>query len=178
MLRLGLINLDNSKPPTPLAVPLLEAQVALRRRSTSWRRPPRRRPGLMLRPGGPTQPGHAPKGRRPSCRHARERLSRGRRGRGPYEDVRLQANQLLRQRSRPIGVAASPPKVRPHIAPIRPTQVRKRSRQRIKLRLCHRIVLVERNEDTDPPYALRRLCPRQERPRRHAKPRDELPPFH
>ena len=42
----------------------------------------------------------------------------GRRGRACQDDVGLQADQLLRERSYPIDVSASPPKVDPHVAAI------------------------------------------------------------
>ena len=44
-----------------------------------------------------------------------------RRGRACHDDVRLQADQLLRERSHPIDVTAAPPKVNPHVAAIGPT---------------------------------------------------------
>jgi hypothetical protein len=47
-----------------------------------------------------------------------------------YQDVGLQADQLLRERIYPIDVAAAPPKVYPYIAPIGPTQARKRLSER------------------------------------------------
>jgi hypothetical protein len=52
--------------------------------------------------------------------------------RGPvcHDDVGLQADQLLRERSYPIVVTAAPPKVHPHVAAIDPTQVRKRLSER------------------------------------------------
>jgi hypothetical protein len=45
----------------------------------------------------------------------------GRRGRGCQDDVRLQADQLLGERSYPIDVTAVPPKVDPHVAAIDPS---------------------------------------------------------
>jgi hypothetical protein len=42
----------------------------------------------------------------------------------------LQADQLLRERSHPIGVTVGPTKVDPHVAAIVPTQARKRLRER------------------------------------------------
>jgi hypothetical protein len=54
----------------------------------------------------------------------------GRRGPVCQDDVGLQADQLPRERSCPIGVIAVPPKVHPHVAAIGPTQVRKRSSER------------------------------------------------
>src|SRR5262249_654839 len=78
----------------------------------------------------------------------------GPRGPGCHDDVGSQADQLLRERSYPIDITAAPTKVHPHVASIGPAQVRKRSRERRKLRFCQRIVFVERTEDTDPPYAV------------------------
>jgi hypothetical protein len=52
--------------------------------------------------------------------------SNGRRGPVCEDDVGLQADQLLRERSYPIVVTAAPTKVHPHVATIGPTQVRKR----------------------------------------------------
>src|SRR6516162_8196516 len=59
----------------------------------------------------------------------------GRRGPRCQDDVGLQADQLLRERSYPIGVTAGPPKVHPHVAAITPTQVRKRLRERREAKL-------------------------------------------
>jgi hypothetical protein len=59
----------------------------------------------------------------------------GRRDRGCHDDVRLQADQLLRERSYPIDVIAVLPKVYPRVAPNGPTQVRKRLRERRVTRL-------------------------------------------
>jgi hypothetical protein len=42
----------------------------------------------------------------------------------------LQADQLLRERSHPIDVLASPTKVHPQVAAIGPTEVRERLRER------------------------------------------------
>ena len=53
-----------------------------------------------------------------------------RRGRVCQDDVGLQADQLLRERSYPIIVTAVPPQVHPHVAAIGPTQVRKRLGER------------------------------------------------
>src|SRR5439155_14922369 len=50
----------------------------------------------------------------------------GRRGPVCQDDVGLQADQLLRERSYPIDVTAAPTKVDPHVAATGPTQVRKR----------------------------------------------------
>jgi hypothetical protein len=88
----------------------------------------------------------------------------------------LQTDQLLRERSHPIGVIAVPPKVNPHIAAIGPTQVRKRLSERRDARLIHGIVFVARHEHAD---ALRLLRARRERPRRRAaEERYRLAPVH
>src|SRR6516165_5608452 len=50
----------------------------------------------------------------------------GRQGRAYQDDVRLQADQFLRERSYAIDVTTAPPKVDPHVAAIGPTQARKR----------------------------------------------------
>src|SRR6516164_5736208 len=50
----------------------------------------------------------------------------GRQDPGCHDDVGLQADQLLRERSYPIGVSTAPPKLHPHVAAIGPTQARKR----------------------------------------------------
>ena len=42
----------------------------------------------------------------------------------------MQADQLLRERSYPVGVIAVPPKLHPHVAAIGPTQARKRLSER------------------------------------------------
>src|SRR6516162_5852243 len=55
-----------------------------------------------------------------------------RRGRGCQNNVGLQADQLLRKRSYPIGIIAVPPNVHPHVAAIGPTQARKRLNERRK----------------------------------------------
>ena len=59
----------------------------------------------------------------------------GRRGPACQDDVGLQADQLLRERSYPVGVSAEPPKVHPHVAAIGPTQLRKRFCERGEARL-------------------------------------------
>src|SRR6516162_8094317 len=46
----------------------------------------------------------------------------------------LQADQLLRERSHPIGVTAAPTKVDPHVATNGPTKVRKRLSERREAR--------------------------------------------
>jgi hypothetical protein len=89
----------------------------------------------------------------------------------------LQADQLLRDPSYPIDVAAVPPKVHPQAAAIGPTQVRKRLRKRRVAKLPLRIVFVEPHEHADPPHAVALLRPRRERPpRRAAESRDEFAP--
>src|SRR5262249_36744541 len=95
--------------------------------------------------------------------------------------VGLQADQLLRERSYPIVVAAVPPKVYPHVAAIGPTQARKRLCERGNVNLPHGIVFVPRHEQADPPHAVALLRARRERPRgdRAAEERDEVaPPNH
>jgi hypothetical protein len=104
-----------------------------------------------------------------------------RRGPGCHDDVGLQTDQLLRERWYPIGVIAPPPKVRPHVAAIGPTQVGKRLRERRDARLHHGLVFVAPHEHADAPYyAVALLRPRRKRPsRRAAEPSDELaPPNH
>jgi hypothetical protein len=64
----------------------------------------------------------------------------GRRGTGWHDDVGLQADQLLRERSYPIDVTATPTKVHPHIAAINPTQIRKCLRERGEAALIHWVV--------------------------------------
>jgi hypothetical protein len=58
----------------------------------------------------------------------------------------LQADQLLRKRSYPIGVTGAPTKVHPHVAAIGPTQVRKNLRERREAKLRLGIVFVVRHE--------------------------------
>jgi hypothetical protein len=77
----------------------------------------------------------------------------------------LQADQLLREGSHPIDVIASPTKVHPHVAAIRPTQVRKRLSERSEARLRVGIVFVEACEYADAPHAVALLRPRREWPR-------------
>jgi hypothetical protein len=90
----------------------------------------------------------------------------------------LQADQLLCERSYPIGVTAAPPKVHPHVPAIGPTQVRKRLRERRDISLPHRIVF-ERHEHADPPYAVALLRPRRQRPsHRAAEPCNKFAPPH
>jgi hypothetical protein len=92
----------------------------------------------------------------------------------------LQSDQLLRERSHPIGVIAGPPKVHPHVATIGPTQVRKRLRQRRNVSLPHGIVFFARHEQADAPYAVALLRPRHDRPScgGPTDPRDEIPASH
>jgi hypothetical protein len=68
---------------------------------------------------------------------------KGRQGRACQDDVGLQADQLLRERSCPIDVTATPTKVHPHVAGVGPTQARKRLRECRDLRLRHGIIFVE-----------------------------------
>ena len=99
----------------------------------------------------------------------------GRGGRVCQDDVGLQADQLLRERSYPIGVRAAPTKVHPHIAAIAPTQARKRLRERREVRLVRGIVFVERHEHANAPHAVALLRPSRERPcRRATEERDRL----
>jgi hypothetical protein len=89
----------------------------------------------------------------------------------------LQADQLLRERSHPIGVIAVPSKVHPHVAALGPTQVRKRLNERRNERLHHGIVFDARHEHADAPHALALLRARRERPsRRTAERSDEFAP--
>jgi hypothetical protein len=90
----------------------------------------------------------------------------------------LQADQLLRERSYPVGVSAAPPKVDPHVAAIGPTQVCKRLREGKDARLHRGIVFVGVHEYGDAPYAVALLRARRERPHRYraAKSSDEVAP--
>jgi hypothetical protein len=83
-------------------------------------------------------------------------------------DVGLQADQLLRERSYPIDVTVAPTKLHPHVAAVGPTQVRKRLRERREASLIPGIILVARHEHADAPYAVALLPVRRERPRRRA----------
>ena len=95
------------------------------------------------------------------------------------DDVGLQADQLLRERSYPIGVIAVPPKVHPHVAANDPTQVRKSLRERREARLPQRIVFVARHEHADAPHPVALLRPGHHRPHRRApEPRDKFAPSH
>jgi hypothetical protein len=90
----------------------------------------------------------------------------------------LQADQLLRERSYPIGVITVPSKVHPHVAAIGPTQARERLSERRDVTLKRGIVFVAPHEHADTPYAVALLRARCERPRRGrtAERSDELPP--
>jgi hypothetical protein len=57
-------------------------------------------------------------------------------------DVGLQADQLSREGSYPIGVTAAPAKVHHHVAAIGPARIRKRLSERRDARLIHGIVFV------------------------------------
>jgi hypothetical protein len=101
--------------------------------------------------------------------------------RGPecHDDVGLQADQLLRERWYSIGVMAVPPKVHPHVAAIRPTQIRKRLRERREATHRHGIIFVIRHEHADAPDAVALLRARRYGPRRRTpEPRNEFPPSH
>jgi hypothetical protein len=91
---------------------LCEGAIRARRRRDRQRS--QRRPGSSVSPAG------------------------GQRGPGCHDDVGLQADQLLRERSDPIDVTAGPPKVDHHVAAIGPTQVRKRLREGRTLKLLAR----------------------------------------
>src|SRR5262245_4277934 len=103
-----------------------------------------------------------------------------RRGRVCQDDVGSQTDQLLRERSYPIGVTAAPPKVHPHVAAIGPTQFRKRLNERRVATVPLRIVFVVRHEHADVPHALALLRSRRARPRhrRAAEQRYELALVH
>ena len=85
----------------------------------------------------------------------------------------LQADQLLRERSHPIGVTAAPTEVDPHVAANGPTKVRKRLSERREARRQRGIGFFAEHEHADAPYAVPLLCARRERPcRRAAEERD------
>jgi hypothetical protein len=91
----------------------------------------------------------------------------------------LQAHQLLRERSYPIGVTAAPTKVHPHVAAIGPTQVRKGFSERGEAVLPLGIVFVASHEHAKAPHAVALLRPSSQRPRRRAaEERDEFAPVH
>ena len=77
----------------------------------------------------------------------------GRQGRACQDDVGSQADQLLCERSLPIGVSAAPPEVHPHVAAIGPTQVGKRLSERSVAKRRNEIVSVARAEKADAPHA-------------------------
>src|SRR5262249_49224521 len=108
------------------------------------------------------------------------RVSRsGRRAPVCQDDVGSQADQLLRECSYPIDVITAPPKVRPHVTAIGPTQARKRLSERGNETLSQGIVLVARHEQADPPHAVVLLRACRERPScRAAEERDELSASH
>jgi hypothetical protein len=83
-----------------------------------------------------------------------------------HDDVGLQADQLLRERSYAIDVIAGPTGVHPHVATIGPTQVHKRLSERGVATLRLGIVFVAPHEHADPPHPLALLRPRRKRPRR------------
>src|SRR5262249_32499182 len=89
----------------------------------------------------------------------------GRRGPGRDDDVRLEADQLLREGSIPIGVTASPTNIHSHVAAIGPTQVRKRSCERREAKRCLGMMLAARHDHADAPHAVALLRPRGQRPR-------------
>src|SRR6516164_2203867 len=89
----------------------------------------------------------------------------GRRGRLCQDDVRLQADQLVRERPYPIDVIAAPTDVHPHVAAFGPTQARERLRERREDSVRQRIVFVPPSyENADAPHPLALLRPRRERP--------------
>src|SRR6516164_1382149 len=144
---------EGSKPPNPVMFPLgrsSRATMPLTTGSPVVPKNDRDRPRLPLR-------------------------SNGRLGPIGQDDVGLQADQLLRERSYPIGVTAPPTKVHPHVAGAGPTQVRKRLRECRDAGLLQGIVFVAPHEQADAPHPLRLLPPRDKRPnRRAAEPSDEF----
>jgi hypothetical protein len=106
-------------------------------------------------------------------------------GPASQDDVGLQTDQLVRERSYPIDVTAGPPKVNPRLAAIGPTRcgsvmpvsnLYERGVATLPVRI---IIFVVRHEHADPPHAVALLCPRHHGPRRRARQsRDELPPSH
>jgi hypothetical protein len=92
------------------------------------------------------------------------------------DDVGLQANQLLRERSYPIDITTAPTKVNSHVAAIGPTQVRKRLSEP-RHPSIKGIVFVESHEHADPTHPAALLRARRDWPcRRAAEERDELAP--
>ena len=123
-------------------------------------------PGWLSRGAMPLATGSPPFHRDDRDRPRLPLEGNGHPGRVCQDDVGLQADQLLHERSCPIDVIAGPPKVDPHVAAFGPTQARKRLRERRDLSLCHGIVFVARLEHADAPYAVALLRPQRERPRR------------
>jgi hypothetical protein len=102
----------------------------------------------------------------------------GRRSSVCQDDVGLRADQLLRERSYPIGVTAGPANVHPHVAAIDPTQVPERLSEGREAMLLLGIVFVERHKHADAPQAVPLLPPRRQRPSHHAEPSNEFAPSH
>src|SRR5262249_13784145 len=73
-----------------------------------------------------------------------------------------------------------PTRVHPQVAPIGPTQIRKRLRERGEAKVRLSIVFVETNEPADAPYAVALLCPCCQRPYRSrgAEEGDEIAASH
>ena len=91
----------------------------------------------------------------------------------------MQADQLLRKPSNPIGVTAAPTNVHPHVAAVGPTQARKRLREGREATLLLGIIFVARHENANAPHAVALLCQRRERRScRAPEPRDELSSLH
>jgi hypothetical protein len=89
----------------------------------------------------------------------------------------LQTDQLLRERSYPIGASARRTKVHPNVAARDPTQARERLHERGAGRLHRGVVFIVRKEHADAPYRVALLRAHHERPRRRAGERgDEFPP--
>src|SRR5262249_40385433 len=104
----------------------------------------------------------------------------GRRGRACHDDVGLRADQLLRERSHPIGVIAGPTKVHPHTLrrSVQP-KVRKRLRERGNVSLPQGIVFVAPHEHADAPHGvalLRGAGAKRPRRRSAAESGDEFTP--
>ena len=83
------------------------------------------------------------------------------------DDVGSQADQLLRERSYPIGVSARRTEVHPHVAASDPTQARERLHER---GAGSGVVFIERKEHADVPDAVALLRTRRKRPRSTAPP--------
>jgi hypothetical protein len=89
----------------------------------------------------------------------------------------LQADQLLRERSYPIGVIAVPSKVHPQVAPTGPTEACKRLNECRNGSLPHGIVFVARYEHAGAPHPVALLRARRKRPsHRAAEFSDEIAP--